>query len=140
MNNRKLKASMTVEMSLLVPLILFIFMGLIMTVFYFHDKNIMNGAAYETVVVGSTKMREKNKITESELVEFCKERMDGKCIFLTSQEVSASIEEEEILVEISARKKGFGVSVEKSAAITEPEKKIRDIRRLNTKNGTKNND
>ena len=55
----KLKGSMTVEMSFLMPMIMFLIMGCILTVFYYHDKNVLSGAAYETAVAGSTRMRER---------------------------------------------------------------------------------
>lgn len=137
---KKLKGSLTIEMSILIPAILLVFMGLILTVFYYYDKDIMHGAAYETVVWGSAKMREKEELTESELKAFCRERLEGKSIMMTSAVVNADIQEEEIIVGITSQKKGFSLSVEKRAAVTEPEKKIRDIRRLDVKNGEKNND
>ncbi len=129
MGQKKLKAALTIEMSFLIPIVLVIFMELIMTIFYYHDKNILNGAAYETSVVGSASMRKKEKLTDSDLEVFCRDRMKGKCIFLTFQEVDVTIDEEEIRVEVSARKKGFSVSVEKQSFISRPEKKIRNLRR-----------
>ena len=66
MKDYKVQASMTVEMSFLMPMILFLIMGCILAVFYYHDKNILSGAAYETAVVGSTKAREKEGIKEGE--------------------------------------------------------------------------
>ena len=130
MKAKGLKGSLTVEMSVIVPVLLVIFMGIILVVFYYHDKNILNGAAYETAVVGSSKMREKEGITEEELVEFCEERLLGKCIFLTSADIEVCIVEDEVLVNLSARKNGIKVSVTKKSVFTQPEKKIRDIRRL----------
>lgn len=62
-----LNGSFTVEMSLLMPMILFLVMGCVLACFYYHDKNIIAGAAYETAVVGSTKAREKDGIQEAEL-------------------------------------------------------------------------
>ena len=62
-----LNGSFTVEMSLLMPIILFLVMGCVLACFYYHDKNIIAGAAYETAVVGSTKAREKDGIQEAEL-------------------------------------------------------------------------
>ena len=56
---RWLKGSFTVEMAFLIPMILFLIMGCIRISFYYHDKNIIAGAAYETAVTGSTKVREK---------------------------------------------------------------------------------
>ena len=43
---RALKGSMTVEMSFLMPIILLLLMNSILAAFYFHDKNILAGAAY----------------------------------------------------------------------------------------------
>ena len=137
---KKLKGSLTIEMSILIPVILLIFMGFVLTVFYYYDKDIMHGAAYETAVLGSVKLREEAEFTESELEAFCRERLEGKNIMMTSVVVNADIQEEEIIVGITSKKKGFSLSVEKRAAVTEPEKKIRDIRRLDVKNGEKNND
>ena len=94
---KKVNGSMTVEMSLLMPIILFLILNCILTVFYFHDKNIIAAAAYETSVVGSTKMREAEK---------------------------------QILVEATAEKGKFRVSVRKRASVTEPEAYIRKKRKL----------
>jgi len=131
----KLKAVMTVEMSFLIPIIVFLFMGIVLSMFYYHDKNVINGAAYETAVTGSIKMREKEGISEAELKVFCKDRIDGKCFFLVSHYVDVSIDTEEVIVEILARKGMFRLSVLKKAAITIPEKRIRNIRRFDITDG-----
>ena len=75
-----LNGSFTVEMSLLMPMILFLVMGCVLACFYYHDKNIIAGAAYETAVVGSTKAREKDGIQEAELKALFQERVGKKCI------------------------------------------------------------
>ena len=131
----KLKAVMTVEMSFLIPIIVFLFMGIVLSMFYYHDKNVINGAAYETAVTGSIKMREKEGVSEAELKEFCKDRIDGKCFFLVSYYIDVSIDKEEVVVGISAWKGRFRLSVLKKAAITTPEKRIRNIRRLDITDG-----
>lgn len=132
---------MTVEMSVIAPLILNIVLLSIFAAFYYHDKNILYGAAYETAVVGSMKMCGEKEVDESELVELCKERIGRKCIFFRKIQVQSTISEEEIYVCVIARKKWFRIKAEKKAAITNPETKIRDIRRLKEiRNGTKNND
>lgn len=140
MKNRKLRAYLTVEMTFIATSILLLFMGIVLVIFYCHDKNIISGVAYETAVTGSIKMREKEGITEEELSSFCKGRLKGKLIFLTNQLVDISILKEEVIVEISASKKGYSVSTVKRAAITIPENKIRNIRRFKIKDGTKNYD
>lgn len=139
MKTKRLNASMTIEMSMIIPMVLFLIMGLILIVFYFHDKNILNGAASETAIAGSAKFRGSAEISEEELERFCRERIQGKCIFLVSHKIDITVSDENIVVEISAAKRDFSISVVKKARITEPEKHIRNIRRLERKNGKKNN-
>ncbi len=144
-----LKAGYTVEMSLLMPIILWLFMGCVMAVFYFHDKNILNGAAYETAVVGSTQMREPDGVTEEDLIGLCRRRIGTKCFLMTDQTVSVDITDEDILVMVTADNGYFSLSVKNRAAVTEPEKKIRDADRATKivekgfeiiKNGASNHD
>ena len=130
MKNREQKAYMTVEMSFLMPVIFLIFMSIVVMFFYFHDKNILHGAAHETAVVGSMKIREKEAITEEELISFCRDRIKGKCILFSRPEVEVEVKTDEVNVDIFAKKRQYSVSVHKEAAVTEPEKKIRNIRRF----------
>ncbi len=124
------QGSMTVEMSFLMPVVLFLMMECILAVFYFHDKNILSGAAYETAVVGSTKMREKEGIKEGELKTLFYQRMNHKCILFVHPHVSVKADHDEIQVVVSDSRKYMKVSVMKRAAVTEPEKKIRDLKCL----------
>lgn len=125
-----LNGSFTVEMSLLMPMILFLIMGCMLAGFYYHDKNIIAGAAYETAVVGSTKAREKDGVSESELNTLFKERVGRKCILFSGARVTSLVGEEEIRISATAKKRRMSLSVECSAAVTDPEKYIRDIRRI----------
>lgn len=134
-----LKGSMTVEMSFLMPIILLLIMSSILAAFYFHDKNIISGAAYETAVVGSTKMREKDKIESGELEVLFRERIERKCILFATSSVQVQVRKKEICVNAAAHKGKFGVSVIKKAAVTEPEDFIRDNKRIKEiTNGTEN--
>ena len=126
---RWLKGSFTVEMAFLMPIILFLIMGCIRISFYYHDKNIIAGAAYETAG-GGTKVREKDGISESELNALFKERVGRKCILFSRIRVQSSVGKDEIKVQAAARRKKMAISVESRAAVTEPEKYIRDIRRI----------
>lgn len=127
---KRLNGSMTVEMSFLMPVILLLIMGCILTVFYFHDKNILAAAAYETAVVGSTKAREPEGVDAGELQALYAERVNGKCILFPGSSASIRVEQKEIEVQAAAAKGRFKLSVLKRAAITEPEKYIRDKRRI----------
>ena len=122
--------SFTVEMSFLMPMILFLIMGCVLACFYYHDKNIIAGVVYETAVVGSTKAREKEGISESDLNTLFQERTGRKCILFSGIRVTSSVEEEEIKVSATAKRKRIAFTVKSSAAVTHPEKHIRDIRRI----------
>lgn len=133
MSGKTVQGSMTVEMSFLMPMILFLIMGCILAVFYYHDKNILSGAAYETAVVGSTKAREKDGVKEGELETLFYQRAGDKCILFPRQQVTITVTEDEIEVTVNALRRYMGISVVKRAAVTEPENYIRDIRRINLK-------
>ncbi len=124
------RGSITVEMSFLMPMILLLIMGCILAVFYYHDKNILSGAAYETAVVGSTKAREKDGVKTGELENLFHQRVGRKCILFSDVRASVVISADETEVTATALRKHMKVSVSKRAAITKPEKYIRDLRRL----------
>jgi len=137
--DKGLKGSMTVEMSFLMPIILLLIMSSILAAFYFHAKNVLAGAAYETAVVGSTKIREKGKVTGDELEALFRERAGRKCILFAGSSVRAGAGKREISIRVSAYKGRFGVSVVKKAAVTEPEDYIRNIRKIKERtDGAKN--
>lgn len=101
--------------------------------FYFHDKNIISGAAYETVVVGSNKARELkngNTADTDELELLFQNRVRGKCILMTGIRGQVSATEDEICVQAQASWRHMRLSVEKRAAVTDPEQKLRDIKKI----------
>lgn len=126
----------TVEMSFLMPVIMLLVMSSIYVFFYYHDKNIISGAAYETAVVGSNKAREKtaehtgNGADTEELETLFQNRVKGKCILLSGIYGQVSVMDDEICVQAQASWKKLRLSVEKRAAVTEPEQKLRDIKKI----------
>ena len=130
----------TVEMSFLTPIIMLLVMSSIYAFFYYHDKNIIAGAAYETAVVGSNKAREKpgsqtgtgdkSGTDAAELETLFQSRVNGKCILLSTIQGQVTVEGDEVCVRAQGTWRKMKVSVEKRAAITEPEKKLRDIKKI----------
>ena len=128
----------TVEMSFLMPIIMLLVMSSIYAFFYYHDKNIIAGAAYETAVVGSNKAREKpDSQTESgdrsgtDVAEtLFQSRVNGKCILLSTIQGQVTVGGDEVCVRAQGTWRKMKVSVEKRAVITEPEKKLRDIKKI----------
>lgn len=126
------KGSLTVEVSFLMPIILMMIMSSILAVFYFHDKCILSGAAYETCVIESNTLRENEELSEEEIQNLFCERSKGKCILFSDANVKVQgrIGKEEVEVSVVAEKGKFFISVQKKAAVTDPEKHIRNVRRL----------
>ena len=83
-----LKASSVIEMII------------IHTVFYYHDKAVIYGAAGETAAVGAQEERKKENVCDLE--SFFRERVKGKLIYLKDTEVSVMKTSDEITVSVSA--------------------------------------
>lgn len=123
------KGSITIETTCLLPLIALVFVFCVWGSFYYHDKNILSACAYETAVVGSTKAREKESITEDILEEAFLESTSGKCILFSEIEVSVQIREDAVIVNASGRRREMRTSVRHMAAITTPEEYIRKVKK-----------
>lgn len=133
MVKRRCGGSTVVEMAYLMPVVLLTWMLIIFALFYYHDKNILAGAAYETAVVGSELLREEKNVPEEKLEQYLQDRIRGKMLFFEGANVEANIGESEIIMRVHASTKGLEVSTEKRAAVTEPEKKIRKMKILKQK-------
>ena len=95
-----------------------------------HDKNILIGAAYETAVVGTQKVRWEEPELKGQLQQLFQERTKGKFLFFSSAEAEIELDEKTVIVRASASKKRMKISAEERATVTDPEKYIRDIRRV----------
>ena len=121
---KDMKASTVIEMSYIMPVFLFLFLLIMYTVFYYHDKAVLNGAAAETAVLGAQAERRK-ETKEYDLEKIFHERTEGKLIFLTGANVTVQKDEKEITVSVSAQKNLMRLSICQKAAIVNPEEKIR---------------
>lgn len=118
------KGSATVEMSYIMPLLLLLFLFITYTVFYYHDKLILNGAAAETAVLGA-QLERKKETADYDLEEIFEERIKGKLIYMTDVDVSVQRDEDEITVSAAAQKSVMRLNICQKAAIVKPEEKIR---------------
>lgn len=121
----KLKGSTVVEMAYLMPVVLLCWMAVIFALFYYHDKNIIGGAAYETAIVGSEEWRWKKEIEDGKMEQYFQKRIENKLIFFDTVSVETVVVKDEFEVTAGAQKRKCSVSVKRSAALTVPEEKIR---------------
>lgn len=139
-NKKNFRGVITVEMSYLIPIVLLIFLLVMYTVFYYHDKNILIGAASETAAVGAQIERRPDKKGQVGLEEFYQERIGGKLIFFSRVHVSVNISKKWVEIEAYASRKKMRIHILQRAAITEPEKAIRRKRMLDGIVQTEKND
>lgn len=133
MVRRKCRGSTVVEMAYLMPVVLLTWMLIIFALFYYHDKNILAGAAYEAAVAGSEFLHEENEEMTEKIESYFQNRLNGKMLFFGDAEIEVLTSEKEVVVRARASSKGLVAEVEKRAAVTEPERKIRKIRKLKEK-------
>lgn len=115
--------SSVIEMSYIIPMFLIIFVVIIHTVFYYHDKLIMTGAACETAILGA--QIERSIGIECNLEEFFKERLEGKLIYMTDPELKV-LKTDKIVEATASVEVGFmKIAIHEKADIVHPEKRIR---------------
>ena len=125
-----LKGSFMIEAAYIIPVIFFVIATAIFLTFFFHDKALLSGAAYESVSVASRKAREKGGITTAEIEAFCVERLGGKLIFFSAIQIEAGFSGEEIEVSMVASKGKINLRISEKALITIPETSIRNMSRI----------
>lgn len=121
---KKVRGSTVVEMAYIMPIFLLLFVLVINTVFFFHDKVILNGAACETAVLGTQRARMKEK-EEAELEGFFMERIKGKLIRMSDVSVSVFEGEKKVTVEVTAKRDGMSMRICQKAVTARPEEMIR---------------
>lgn len=125
---KTVKGVITVEMSYLIPIVLLVFTVTVYTVFYYHDKNILIGAAAETAVVGVQMERKPDE--EVELNQFFRERVGNKLILFSDVGVSVENSKKWIRVDAYAGSGRRTLRVMQKAEKAEPEKTIRRKRNI----------
>lgn len=124
-DKRTLNGAITVELSYLIPIIMMVFLMTIYSVFYYHDKNILLGAASETAILGAQMERKPDEKGKTDLDAFFQERIYGKLILFSGAQVNVSISSDRVNVSVSAQKGQMKIKAVQKASVVVPEKKIR---------------
>ena len=135
----EMQGVITVEMSYILPMILFVFVLVIHTVFYFHDKNIMIGAAAETAVTGAQMERRPDMQGQTDLSEFYQQRIAGKLILFPEAPAEVEITDQQVTVSTSVSKGRMALEIKQQVPVLNPEEKIRKKRLLESVGGEKEN-
>ena len=119
------KGSTIVELAYIMPLVLLIWMLVIYILFFFHDKSIVTGAAYEASVVGAELWMEEEADRSVKVEKYFRERIGSKLLFFENIDVKVVIEDEEVRLKAASSKFRMSLETEAVAAVTEPETVIR---------------
>ncbi len=125
---KKWSASLTVESSYIIPLILWMILVVIYGGFYFHDKNIIHGAAYELSVIARQQWEKPEGVEVEELYGYGQEQMREKLLLFENVDISIEESGEEVRVELYAEKNFFDVW---AVQITRYHHYEDDIRKIN---------
>lgn len=123
------KGSVTVEMSYIMPLILFILVSLIRVSFYFHDKIILSGIMGETLITGAQYAREEGR-EPVDLQAFFKERVHNKLAVLDVDEMEVLEDRKQIQVQVKAKKWNMQLHLNQKGNRIRPEELLRKKRKM----------
>lgn len=118
---RRVKGSFTIEATMLIPIILFVVATAITILFYWHDRNVLKGIAYETAVVAA----ERGAASEEELKSNTERFIRGKLVWFPGAVVTVEKTQETVTVTARASHRGMVAEAESQMPITCPEKTIR---------------
>lgn len=124
---RECQASTIVEMAYLIPVILLMWMLVIFALFYYHDKTLVIGAAYEAATVGGEWYEEADEVETEKIGEYFQDRIREKLLFYSYISVDVQMEEDLLIVDASARKRGMRIHEIQKVKIRNPKKEIRRI-------------
>ena len=124
--NRYVRGSFTIEASVIVPIILTVFSLIITMLFYYHDKNVASAILHETLVMGCSR----EEVTEEELEKYFKTRLGQKLLLFSSAKIEAMIEQEEITVTCTVKKKRMSFYIDMMMKKTDPENYIWNLQRI----------
>ena len=124
--SKKVKGSVTIEATVIIPLSIFVIGILLYCLFYYHDKIVLNAAASETAIYGSY---EENP-SEDGLKEHMDGRIWGRLLLFSEIEHQIEITKDEIEVTSETKKGPMSLKIRSIAKRTEPEQSIRAIRKI----------
>lgn len=125
----RMKASATIEAAVACSVFFLSFFLIVNALFYYHDKNILMGTAYEAAVVQSQKKRSPETCTAGESEQEFERAARRRMLLFSKVDLTIEETDQKITVQGTASKRRMKISVSQSASVTEPEKFIRNMRK-----------
>ena len=106
------------------PIVLLTWILVIFSLFHFHDKTIIAGAAYESAIVGAELWNDEEENKTLKIERYFQERIRGKLLFYQTVNSEIFLEKTKVRVTAFATRNMMNINVEQQAAITVPEQEI----------------
>lgn len=120
----RIRAASTVEAAVVMGMAMLCLMLIMFAGFYFHDVNILAGAAYESAqAAGEWKRMEESKSAEA----YFQKRIQGKMLYFSSAGCTVTRSGNDITVRARASSSRMQAAVRGSTRTDKPEKEIRRL-------------
>lgn len=116
----------TAEAAIIVPLFLFVFGVSLNLLFYYHDKNVIGAAAYETVAIGSGR----SDMDKDGLEGYFQKRVEGRTFLFSKVTGKVEMSDEKVEITCETSKGIMRIVVNREMCLTDPEDSIRSIRKI----------
>ena len=126
----KLKGSATVEVLYILPVVFLVFLVVTYLGFFFHDKTVLQGIVLEGVLIGASQYRGEDGINEEEILGFLQEKSSDRLLFFPTPQLDISVEEDEIIIDLSTEARGMKLEVIKRYPLEVAEEKLRKEARI----------
>ncbi len=93
--------------------------------FYCHDKNVLQGIVYESVVIGCSNYENSQEELEDLLIAVIEEKSQERLFYFSIPEVEVNITDAEITVNATTTRNQMKIEIIKTGTLQEPEKEIR---------------
>lgn len=123
---KELRGTFTVEAAILIPLFLSVFIVCLQLLFYGHDRVLIGAIAQETIVVGSGR----ELLETEEMEDYFQQQVGGRTWLFDHIDAEVEIENHLVQIVCQAKKNGMYVNIKRKACFTEPEKRVRNMKKL----------
>lgn len=117
------KGSVTVEIAIIVPVVLWVLTMLIILMLYYHDKNVVAALAHEAVVVA-----DKGESTcARDVEEYFQSRVSNKLLLFSKVDSHVQMDDNTIYIVCKAKKKKMTLHIKLQMKRTKPEEYVRKL-------------
>lgn len=131
--SRRYKASTTIELAMMMPVLLLVITGVIHVSFYYHDKNIIYGKVYELEAIGVQQDRLSIELDTQELMEHYYESIEGKLLLFSEISCHVTATSMGITISVAAEKGFMSIKIDRLAPIYYVEQNIRLLQPIKDK-------